>query len=279
MTIISPDDADLGDLAECERTLLRDVARIRNTRPPALAAAEEFIIGWLDARLEQDWNSYFEPPPEEFFDAYERWQNSLPPEQRRENEPAHELDDPIDVLFWDLDMWPSLVCVPEGRLPPPHLDEAVLIDIFGCEREIPGRVRAIWRRRYPEADAAQWDKWFGASVNFSTLRLGRRNEAPQGAVAGVVPPAAPYLAVRPARASAPPGERQEVIETLAEAWLPNDVGSIVDHQTALPRLAKNARLIAQIEHTACHTFQPSTTCSTPMRAISSSSRLRACIWC
>jgi DNA modification methylase len=32
-----------------------------------------------------------------------------------------------------------------------------------------------------------------------------------------------------------------------EAWLPPSAGPIVDHQTALPRIAKDARLIAQIE--------------------------------
>src|SRR5271170_2461947 len=32
-----------------------------------------------------------------------------------------------------------------------------------------------------------------------------------------------------------------------EAWLPAAVGPIVNHQTALPRIAKDARLIAQIE--------------------------------
>ena len=32
-----------------------------------------------------------------------------------------------------------------------------------------------------------------------------------------------------------------------EKWLPAAVGPIVDHQTALPRIAKEARLIAQIE--------------------------------
>jgi DNA modification methylase len=38
----------------------------------------------------------------------------------------------------------------------------------------------------------------------------------------------------------------------ARAWLPADVGPIVDHQTALPRIAKNARLIAQIEQRLPH---------------------------
>jgi DNA modification methylase len=32
-----------------------------------------------------------------------------------------------------------------------------------------------------------------------------------------------------------------------DTWLPSDVGPIVDHQTALPRIAKDTRLIAQIE--------------------------------
>ena len=34
---------------------------------------------------------------------------------------------------------------------------------------------------------------------------------------------------------------------VAEAWLPPDMEPITDHQTDLPRIAKNARLIAQIE--------------------------------
>ena len=33
----------------------------------------------------------------------------------------------------------------------------------------------------------------------------------------------------------------------AEAWLPPEVGPITDHQTALPQIAKNSRLLAQIE--------------------------------
>lgn len=36
---------------------------------------------------------------------------------------------------------------------------------------------------------------------------------------------------------------------LAEDWLPDGVGKIGDHQTALPRIAKNAALIAEIERT------------------------------
>jgi hypothetical protein len=34
---------------------------------------------------------------------------------------------------------------------------------------------------------------------------------------------------------------------VAEAWLPPDMEPITDHQTDLPRIAKNARLIVQIE--------------------------------
>jgi DNA modification methylase len=33
----------------------------------------------------------------------------------------------------------------------------------------------------------------------------------------------------------------------AEAWLPPEVGPITDHQTALPQIARNSRLLAQIE--------------------------------
>lgn len=32
-----------------------------------------------------------------------------------------------------------------------------------------------------------------------------------------------------------------------EAWLPGEVGPIIDHQTALPRIAKDAKLVAEIE--------------------------------
>lgn len=34
-----------------------------------------------------------------------------------------------------------------------------------------------------------------------------------------------------------------------EDWIPNEIGEIIDHQTALPRIAKNPELIAQIEKT------------------------------
>src|SRR5260370_40865838 len=33
----------------------------------------------------------------------------------------------------------------------------------------------------------------------------------------------------------------------SESWLPPGIGSLVDHQTALPRLAKDKRLLAEIE--------------------------------
>jgi hypothetical protein len=131
---------------------LRDIARIRGTLPPALAAVENFIMGWLSARPDLNWD----PPPTEFYDAYAKWQASLPVAQRLENQPPHELDDPVHLLFWDLDTWLGLV----WRLPPPHLHEAVLVDVFACQREIDSWTRdAIWKRRYPEADHAQWDKW------------------------------------------------------------------------------------------------------------------------
>ena len=63
-----PDDG-LGNVAECERTLLRDVARIRGTLPPALAMAEDFIIGWLDAHPEREGTAYFDSAPDEFIAA------------------------------------------------------------------------------------------------------------------------------------------------------------------------------------------------------------------
>jgi hypothetical protein len=150
-------DEDLDGIAEVGRMLLRDVARIRGTLPPALAAVENFTMGWMTARPDQNWD----PPPTEFYDAYEKWQASLPVAQRLENQLPHELDAPLERLCEDLDLWVGLVCMPPRRLPPPHLQEAVLIDILACYREICGETRdAIWRWRYPEADTAQWDKWF-----------------------------------------------------------------------------------------------------------------------
>jgi hypothetical protein len=158
MTDIASEDPD--DIAEVGRMLLRDVARIRGTRPPALAAAENFIMGWLSARPERDGMAYFDLAPDEFIDAFVAWQDSLPAAQRFENQPPHELDEPAHMLFWDLDLWLGLVCMPGRRLPPSHLDEAVLVDIFACYREIDSETRdALWKQRYPEADAAQWDKW------------------------------------------------------------------------------------------------------------------------
>ena len=149
-------DEDLDGIAAIGRTLLRDVARIRGTRPPALAAVEDFVLAWLKANPDHvDWPVL----PTAFLDAYWAWQKSLPVEHELDEE--HALDDPIETLFWDLDLWLGLVCMPPRRLPPPHLDEAVLIDIFACYREIDGETRdAIWRWRYPDADRAQWDKWF-----------------------------------------------------------------------------------------------------------------------
>ena len=162
-------DEDLDGIAAIGRTLLRDVARIRGTRPPALAAVEDFVLAWLKANPDHGdwpahvvspsdwgWCGYIDPPPKEFFNDYAKWQESLPVAQRLENQPPHELDDPVETMFWDLDTWLGLV----WRLPPPHLDEAVLIDIFACQREIDSETRdAIWRWRYPEADHAQWDQW------------------------------------------------------------------------------------------------------------------------
>ena len=167
MTDIADEDPD--DISEVGRMLLRDIARIRGTRPPALAAVENFILDWLTTHPDQHawtarmvppsdcgWAGYIDPPPTEFYDAYEKWQASLPAAQRLENQPPHELDDPVETMFWDLDTWLGLV----WRLPPPHLDEAVLIDIFACQREIDSETRdAIWRWRYPESDHAQWDQW------------------------------------------------------------------------------------------------------------------------
>jgi hypothetical protein len=160
---------DPDDISGVGRMLLRDIARIRGTRPTALAAVENFILDWLTTHPDQHawtarmvppsdcgWAGYSDPPPTEFYDAYEKWQASLPAAQRLENQPPDELDDPIETQFWDLHVWLGLV----WRLPPPHLHEAVLIDVFACQREIDSETRdAIWRWRYPDADDAQWDKW------------------------------------------------------------------------------------------------------------------------
>ena len=144
-------DEDLDGIAEVGRTLLRDIARIRGTRPPALAAVEDFVLAWLKANPDHvDWPVL----PTAFLVAYGAWQKSLPVEHELDEE--HALDDPIETLFWDLETWLGLV----WQLPPPHLHEAVLVDVFACQREIDSWTRdAIWKRRYPEADHAQWDKW------------------------------------------------------------------------------------------------------------------------
>ena len=106
------------------------------------------------------WCAYIDPPPKEFFNDYAKWQESLPVAQRLENQPPHELDDPVHMLFWDLETWLGLV----WQLPPPHLHEAVLVDVFACQREIDTWTRdAIWRQRYPEADHALWEKWLNDS--------------------------------------------------------------------------------------------------------------------
>jgi hypothetical protein len=46
---MTPDDRvlkDPDDISEIERTLLRDVARIRGTLPPVLDKVEDFILEW-----------------------------------------------------------------------------------------------------------------------------------------------------------------------------------------------------------------------------------------
>ncbi|MGH7036786.1 MAG: DNA-methyltransferase, partial [Stellaceae bacterium] len=52
----------------------------------------------------------------------------------------------------------------------------------------------------------------------------------------------PVTEPEPAPSTVPANER-----FAAEAWLPPEVGPITDQQTALPRIAKNARLLARIE--------------------------------
>ena len=107
-------DEDLDGIAEVGRTLLRDIARIRGTRPPALAAVEDFVLAWLKASPDHgDWPVL----PTAFLVAYGAWQKSLPVEHELDEE--HELDDPIETMFWDLDLWLGLVCMPPCRLPPP----------------------------------------------------------------------------------------------------------------------------------------------------------------
>jgi hypothetical protein len=156
-------DADLGnpEIAECERTLLRDIARIRGTRAAALAAVEEFIIGWLKANPDHDGD--YPDPPENFLDAYRAWWGRAQAEPWFTGYQPHQLDDPLAVLFWDLVVWVS----PMMRKPPPaDLPEAVMIDALACDREIQWAVSPIWKRRYPEADRAQWVEWYRMTSEF-----------------------------------------------------------------------------------------------------------------
>jgi hypothetical protein len=147
-------DAEWDDpeIAECERTLLRDIARLRGTRPAALAEVEDFILDWLGAHGEPDWGLHPDPP-KAFLGAYWTWQESLPV--------AHGLDDPIEVLFWDCAMWRWSVCRPPADLPEP-----VLLDIFGCEREMQSAISAIWKRRWPTATREQWVEWYRLTREF-----------------------------------------------------------------------------------------------------------------
>ena len=141
---------------------MRDIARLRGTRPAALALAEEFITGWLDANPDHQCCAYSDPPPAELLDAYRTWQTALPRAQRLDSLRPHELYDPIDMLFWDL----AGLDEPFRRVPPPDLPEAVLFDIFGCEREMQPSISAIWKRRYPKADHAQWVEWYAMTRAF-----------------------------------------------------------------------------------------------------------------
>jgi hypothetical protein len=164
--IPDPNDIDpaFGDpgVDECERTLLRDIARLHGTRPAVLALAEAFILGWLEANPEHGCCAYIDPVPEEFLAAYQVWQTALPRDQRLDSLRPHQLYDPIDMLFWDL----AGLDEPFRPHPPADLHEAVLFDVFACERELQWAVSAIWKRRYPEADHAQWVEWYAMTRAF-----------------------------------------------------------------------------------------------------------------
>jgi hypothetical protein len=168
-------DAETGDpdLDECERTLLRDVARLRGTRPPALAAVKDFMLAWLEANPDHDGD--WPDLPEEFLAAYRVWWDQAKAGLLFAGRQPLELDDPYTMIFWDLDVWCSpMMCGPPSRLPPPDLPEAVLIDIFACDREMQCAVSPIWKRRYPEADHAQWVAWYRMTREFHRGEGARR---------------------------------------------------------------------------------------------------------
>ena len=120
-----------ADIAKLERTLLRDIAGIRGTLPPALAAVENFIEEWLRDTYQYNWVQqlvpYCDPPPMQFYDAYDKWRAGQPREEWLENQPPHELDDPVERLFWDADAWNSMPKVHQWRLPARDLDEAAFL--------------------------------------------------------------------------------------------------------------------------------------------------------
>jgi hypothetical protein len=149
-----------ADIAKLERTLLRDIAGIRGTLPPALAAVENFIEEWLRDTYQYNWVQqlvpYCDPPPMQFYDAYDKWRAGQPREEWLENQPPHELDDPVERLFWDADAWNSMQIVHQWRLPARDLDEAVLLEIFGIQRAICHIREVIWPRRYPNVWGQPW---------------------------------------------------------------------------------------------------------------------------
>jgi hypothetical protein len=161
--------------AALERTLLRDIAGIRGTLPPALAKAENFIMGWLCDAYQHGWVQklvpYCDPPPKQFYAAYDKWRESQPRDEWLENQPPHELDDPVERLFWDADAWNSMQMVHQWRLPAPDLDEAVLLEIFGVQRAICQIREVIWPRRYPNVRGLRWVQERNNSGNTDILDL------------------------------------------------------------------------------------------------------------
>ena len=47
-----------------------------------------------------------------------------------------------------------------------HKDQEHRGQIFGCEREMQPSISAIWKRRYPKADHAQWVEWYAMTREF-----------------------------------------------------------------------------------------------------------------
>ena len=69
-----------ADIAKLERTLLRDIAAIRGTLPPVLAKVENYIGEWLRDTYQYNWVQqlvpYCDPPPMQFYAAYDKWRES-----------------------------------------------------------------------------------------------------------------------------------------------------------------------------------------------------------